>query len=195
MSETRVYFVRGGNLVKIGVAEKPIDRLAALQVGSPVPLILVGELPGDERYERLLHSHFGEYAVHGEWFRCAGRLADFIALLPEMPSRDEAIPKNRTRVKQEIPEALKRSIKERWAAASKVVTEMVYEFGLSEFADLVGASASHVSDALQSRCRKHWRAEWTLALKSVSRAELVRLLNDIENAPAMLALMDAEVNR
>lgn len=54
--------------VKIGVSDNPEARLADLQVGSPVPLLLLWRTPGGQRLESALHDYFAPYRLHGEWF-------------------------------------------------------------------------------------------------------------------------------
>ncbi|MYX32250.1 MULTISPECIES: GIY-YIG nuclease family protein [unclassified Streptomyces] len=54
--------------VKIGVSNDPEARLADLQVGSPVPLVLLWEAKGGQQLESALHQHFAAHRLHGEWF-------------------------------------------------------------------------------------------------------------------------------
>lgn len=54
--------------VKIGTSRRPAERLADLQVGSPVPLSLLWKTPGTRDLERMLHDYFVHYRTHGEWF-------------------------------------------------------------------------------------------------------------------------------
>lgn len=71
-----VYFVRGGDRIKIGFSQLPVEmgRLQALQTGSPVELELVGQRPGTKLTERALHKLFAEDRVHGEWFEISDDL-------------------------------------------------------------------------------------------------------------------------
>lgn len=75
-----VYFIQADNgLIKIGVAAKPHDRLHALRTMSPVGLRLVLAMPGlDAPGEAELHTRFAEHRAHGEWFRAAPALVEFI---------------------------------------------------------------------------------------------------------------------
>ncbi|MCG3039187.1 GIY-YIG nuclease family protein [Streptomyces sp. S1A] len=54
--------------VKIGVSDDPEERLADLQTGSPVPLVLLWQVLGGQRLESLLHDRFAACRTHGEWF-------------------------------------------------------------------------------------------------------------------------------
>jgi hypothetical protein len=77
-----VYFIQpvGGGLIKIGVAGWPKLRLAAIQHMSPVPLRLLGEIPGvGQAEETRLHARFADIREHGEWFRPAAELLAYIA--------------------------------------------------------------------------------------------------------------------
>lgn len=76
----RVYFVEavGLDLIKIGVASDVDARFSALQSGSPVPLRLLGTVPGDRKLERLFHGLFAAHRTHGEWFRRCAELDNLI---------------------------------------------------------------------------------------------------------------------
>lgn len=74
----KVYFIRRGDVVKIGIAADPKTRLGTLQVAHHERLELLLVLEGGERRERRLHSRFNEYALAGEWFRYEGKLKDYI---------------------------------------------------------------------------------------------------------------------
>lgn len=75
-----VYFIQASNgYIKIGVAESPAHRLRTLRGMSPLPLRLILVLPGrGADGESELHGRFAEHRAHGEWFRPAPELLDFI---------------------------------------------------------------------------------------------------------------------
>lgn len=57
----------GSPLVKIGYTSgSPLKRLASLQTGQPMTLILLWSLPAD--IESELHERFAAFRVRGEWF-------------------------------------------------------------------------------------------------------------------------------
>jgi hypothetical protein len=66
-----VYFVRSGELVKIGCARNVQRRINELQCASPEELILIASFDTGNRYiaETIAHKRFAEYHVRGEWFR------------------------------------------------------------------------------------------------------------------------------
>jgi len=64
-----IYFVAGLDSVKIGYSLNPVERIANLQTGSPVPLKLLCILSGSPKIETLLHHYFKEQRTHREWFR------------------------------------------------------------------------------------------------------------------------------
>lgn len=77
-----VYFVKGGEQIKIGYSGDIKSRIGELQIGSPVAIEFVGAMVGaDRETERDLHAEFAEYRVRGEWFKYGPRLAEFIALV------------------------------------------------------------------------------------------------------------------
>jgi len=103
-----VYFIKSmrSKAVKIGVSVNVAERLVRLQTGSVARLILLAEMPGEASYERALHKAFAEYRIAGEWFRCEGKLAAFIASLPRWTSASIAReqPQQRPKRQQRLPD-------------------------------------------------------------------------------------------
>lgn len=78
-----VYFIQAvtGGLVKIGVATDPVARLAEIQRMCPVPLRILGVLPGvGQARESSLHRTFASDRQHGEWFRPSPELMRIVAI-------------------------------------------------------------------------------------------------------------------
>lgn len=65
-SHTYMIGAEGSNLVKIGWAKEPQNRVSYLQIGSPLILALLWFDEGP--YEGPLHRRFKDYRVRGEWF-------------------------------------------------------------------------------------------------------------------------------
>jgi hypothetical protein len=63
-----VYFAGSGGQIKIGWSRKVSARLAQLQTGSPIPIKLLGTMPGGRAVERRLHEQFAHLRLAGEWF-------------------------------------------------------------------------------------------------------------------------------
>ena len=77
---TFVYLVEAQcGLVKIGCAARPADRLATIQLHSPVPSRLLAQWPGKIADEHALHARFSAHRSHNEWFRIDGDLLTFVA--------------------------------------------------------------------------------------------------------------------
>lgn len=76
--EQLVYFIEGGNSIKIGVAEYPQNRLRILQNSSPLALKILKTCNGGREEERKLHARFAHLRQHGEWFKKSDELMDFI---------------------------------------------------------------------------------------------------------------------
>lgn len=76
----RVYFFScaEAKAIKIGHSDDPEARLRACQTGCPLPLTLLGSIPGGVRKERELHGLFSGLRIHGEWFRSEPELLEFI---------------------------------------------------------------------------------------------------------------------
>lgn len=68
--EQSVYFIeaQGTDLVKIGIAAKPQDRLGELQTASPHKLAILATMAGGRAEERRLHHRFAASRATGEWF-------------------------------------------------------------------------------------------------------------------------------
>ncbi len=73
-----VYFIRGGGLIKIGVANDVASRFRSIRTMSPVPLELLGFIEGDKATELSLHAKFAGARRHGEWFEPIPALQDYI---------------------------------------------------------------------------------------------------------------------
>jgi hypothetical protein len=82
-----VYFVQQkGNpegLIKIGKTTmvNVLDRLADLQIGSPVILQILRVLP-KEKDDHPYHRMFIQARCHSEWFRPVPKLMEFIDSIP-----------------------------------------------------------------------------------------------------------------
>lgn len=80
---TFVYFAQpvGGGPIKIGKTRKhPEQRLSSLQVGSPVPLELLGWLSCEWWLEQALHRALEQHLVQGEWFKDAPEVRLLVAM-------------------------------------------------------------------------------------------------------------------
>jgi hypothetical protein len=73
-----VYFIGGGDWVKIGFAKNVSRRLEALRTTCPFPLTVLASLPGTAKRERELQNRFASYRLSGEWFRFDGDLKAFV---------------------------------------------------------------------------------------------------------------------
>lgn len=76
-----VYFIDGGELLKIGTAKNVSERLRNLQVGSPVKLRLIKKIDGGRKEEKKIHKIFSDLKTHGEWFVKTPALLDYIERL------------------------------------------------------------------------------------------------------------------
>jgi hypothetical protein len=76
-----VYFIEaaGTDLVKIGIAAVPKDRLRELQTASPHKLSILATMPGGKVAESRLHRHFAASRATGEWFHRTPELDALIA--------------------------------------------------------------------------------------------------------------------
>jgi hypothetical protein len=67
----RVYFALAptAGLVKVGTTFRLAERMQELRLMSPVPLELIGHVPGGAEREQAYHQLFAAERSHGEWFR------------------------------------------------------------------------------------------------------------------------------
>lgn len=63
-----VYVMECAGFYKIGWTMSPRIRLSAIQVGSPLPVTLVGVIEGSIMNEAEWHEAFSDKRVRGEWF-------------------------------------------------------------------------------------------------------------------------------
>lgn len=73
-----VYFLRGGNTVKIGFSKNVSRRLEKLRNGNPESVFICKVVEGPISKEKAYHKRFAEYRVRGEWFELRGRLAKYL---------------------------------------------------------------------------------------------------------------------
>jgi hypothetical protein len=74
----QIYFVEteDGRFVKIGYSTKVIRRLG--QLGTLMPVRLIGCFPGSVDTERRLHEKFASHRKTGEWFNNAPQIKEFM---------------------------------------------------------------------------------------------------------------------
>jgi hypothetical protein len=79
-----VYFVQSGEggPIKIGWAADFAARLAVMQTGNPVELVVLATVPGSRAAERELHARFASLRIRREWFRPEAELLQYIVRLP-----------------------------------------------------------------------------------------------------------------
>ncbi len=74
-----VYFAGCCDLIKIGYARKPHERLLQVSQWIPYPITLLATMPGGLDTEAALHRMFDHEFSHGEWFHASIRLREFVA--------------------------------------------------------------------------------------------------------------------
>lgn len=76
-----LYFIRPIGLfgpLKIGLTGKTQRRLEEFQSWSPIPLEVMGTVPGTWADEQFLHGCLADYHSHGEWFHYSPAVIDAI---------------------------------------------------------------------------------------------------------------------
>lgn len=82
-----VYCISDGTALKIGMTtDHPSNRIASLQTGNPRLLTVLASVEVDDAIaaERILHEHFMEYNLLGEWFQPHPSI--FVAFGLEVPA-------------------------------------------------------------------------------------------------------------
>lgn len=74
-----VYFIRSGDLIKIGTTTCLTARISALATHGPEQPQILLVVPGGYAEERQVHALFRDDRVRGEWFRPSQQLMAFIA--------------------------------------------------------------------------------------------------------------------
>lgn len=75
---TCVYFIRSGDLIKIGYTSDLQNRKSSLQTNNPTKIEILKTIPGGYEVEQQLHHKFAHLNKQGEWFFAAQELLDFI---------------------------------------------------------------------------------------------------------------------
>lgn len=73
-----IYVVGFDKYVKIGFSSRPKYRIADLQSGLPVPIVVHVVFAGTKISEKEIQARFKEFHLRGEWFLLKGRLREFV---------------------------------------------------------------------------------------------------------------------
>lgn len=98
-----VYFVRDGDLVKIGFSNDTEQRVRNIIRGLHGNGEFLGCMPGDREVEAHVHAMFGEDREYGEWFRSSPRLLDLVKSLAvqSFPKVEDRKPSDRLQLQEE----------------------------------------------------------------------------------------------
>lgn len=95
----RVYFIKSGSQIKIGIAVDPVRRMASLQTAQAKRLRLLGTCAGGREKERELHDQFKDARMRGEWFKATPGLMARIAELIDKEERASRRFRERQRIR------------------------------------------------------------------------------------------------
>jgi len=76
--EGYVYFLDGGEMIKIGFTRSLETRMKKMKTDVPSGVTFLHMEPGTFKSEKIVHRHFAELRVRGEWFRKSPELLDYI---------------------------------------------------------------------------------------------------------------------
>lgn len=77
-SNPGVYFMDGGDLIKIGFSRSLETRMIKMGTDLPGGVKLLLVQPGTFRTEKVLHRHFADCRHRGEWFHKTPELLAYI---------------------------------------------------------------------------------------------------------------------
>lgn len=85
-----IYFLRHGDLIKIGYSTNLGLRVSAIIAAIPGDVTFLGHMPGDRDVEAHFHALFHDQRFSGEWFHTSPRLEALVdaALIPDQPKPD-----------------------------------------------------------------------------------------------------------
>lgn len=75
---TRIYFIRCSDFIKIGTAVSVRERMSNLSACNPLPLTLLGHIPGSRAAEKSIHALLSAYRHKGEWFNASPGLVRMV---------------------------------------------------------------------------------------------------------------------
>jgi len=85
---SHVYFVYSAGLVKIGFSTDWLSRTDTVCRGCPHEGYVILVMPGDRKMEAAYHALFDEYRSVGEWFRCEGKMREFLVMFSSDEGRE-----------------------------------------------------------------------------------------------------------
>lgn len=94
-----VYFVRAGDLIKIGFSNEVRRRVGSIIQNTRGGGEFLGYMAGDRRVERHLHDRFADIREYGEWFRASEALLALIEVVAtkEFPDSERIPSQDRIR--------------------------------------------------------------------------------------------------
>lgn len=66
---SRVYFLRAGDSIKIGVSQNLRQRIREIRTANSSDVHMIGALVGGRHLESILHHRFRKHRIRGEWFK------------------------------------------------------------------------------------------------------------------------------
>lgn len=79
--ETNLYFLEGGDRIKIGITKNLTERVAELQRQNGKELRLLCAIKGSWHLEQHIHRVLADHRLHGEWFKNCKEVHDVIDAL------------------------------------------------------------------------------------------------------------------
>ena len=111
-----LYFIKGGDAIKVGITENVEQRLTGIQVGNPAKVELLHSISmSDEearQAESEIHRMFIKTNLSGEWYQATQFMLDYIRNIKEIgwESRLSWIKKKYEYMYREILSAFKKNI-------------------------------------------------------------------------------------
>lgn len=73
-----VYFMYGAGRIKIGFTTNLVEREDGIGNQCPIPIYVIGSIPGGKITEFRKHHQFADARIYGEWFSLSPALHEFL---------------------------------------------------------------------------------------------------------------------
>lgn len=165
-----IYFLRHGDLIKIGFSSNLGARVAAIISSIPGKVEFLGHMPGDRDVESHFHALFAEQRFSGEWFHTSERLEAVVssALDHQQPRPDHGTSALGLR-RQDRADA--------WAGTSQRLREFAgHRWPMLNHKERMKALVPELGWSFR-RVRSLYNCDAGLTLREIEAADLDELMN------------------
>jgi DNA-binding XRE family transcriptional regulator len=106
-----IYFLKGGDRIKIGCSSHIRKRISNLQCSNPDKLHLSLVIDGDRNVEHTLHTKFQKDKIRGEWFHYSKDIDNYILTMQRAGKDKKSV--YLIELEEKLPNSVLRSIRKR----------------------------------------------------------------------------------